>query len=84
MELSRPSWLRVKRVANTWTFDYSTNGTSWTNVGSFSLAITVNKVGLWFGNALAGTSPAFTGIADYFKNLNDPVQTTNAIIFAGD
>jgi uncharacterized repeat protein (TIGR02543 family) len=73
-----PIWLDVKRAGNTWTLQYSLNGTSWTSVVSFSDTFTVNRVGLTAGNDLLGSStstPAFTALVDYFLNVAAPFTT---------
>ncbi len=38
-------YIRLTRATNTWTFEYSTNGTDWTNDCSFSHTLTVTAVG---------------------------------------
>jgi beta-xylosidase len=62
---SYPIWLRVQRTGNTFTFSWSTNGTSFTTAGSFTQALTVNRVGLYGGNS-GSPAPAFTASVDYF------------------
>ncbi len=68
-----PIYLRVTRTGNTWDVATSTDGTSFTTHGSFSLAMTVAKAGLWAGNA-GTTIPAFTMLADYFFDNALPVS----------
>ncbi len=54
-----PSYLRVRRTGDTWDFEYSYNGSSWTSAGSFSQAFGVSDVGALlqqhgeFGSVLA-------------------------------
>ena len=45
----------VSCAASTWTQSHSTDGTSWTPVGSFDYALTVTGVGLYGGNAVGDT-----------------------------
>ncbi|MCC6398109.1 MAG: hypothetical protein IT282_13935, partial [Bacteroidetes bacterium] len=67
-----PIWLQVTRTGGTWVIRTSTNGTTFDSIGTFNLAMTVSKVGLWAGNA--GPLPAFTMLADYFFDTSDPVE----------
>src|ERR1700732_2787990 len=71
---SYPIWLRVQRTGNTFTFSWSTNGTSFTTAGSFTQALTVNRVGLYGGNA-GSPAPAFTASVDYFLSGSGPDLT---------
>ena len=71
-----PLFLRVKRVGNQWTENYSYNGINWTTAASFSYVLNVTSIGPFVGNA--GTNPpAFTGLIDYFFN-------TSSIIYPED
>jgi hypothetical protein len=48
---SHPIWLKIRKVDNTYYFDYSTDGTSYTNFDSFaSLGFTPESVGLFGSN----------------------------------
>jgi regulation of enolase protein 1 (concanavalin A-like superfamily) len=67
-----PLWMRVTRVGSTWTVFYSTNGTSFTNAGSFTQALTVTQVGFFAGNAGGASARSVTAVLDYFFN-NDAV-----------
>ena len=64
-------YMRVQRAGDTWTQSYSTDGTSWTPVGSFDYALTVTGVGLYGGNAVG--NPEHTVLVDYFSNSLDPI-----------
>ena len=72
-----PLYMRVKRVGNNWTQSYSFDGTHWIAHSSFDRTLTVTRVGPFVGNAdgtSAGTSsPAFTGLIDYFFNTSSPI-----------
>jgi hypothetical protein len=72
ISLSTPHYLRVARAGNSYAFDYSSNGTTWTNAVTFSSALTVNRVGVMAGNAEGSSSPAYTGRIDYFNNSAAP------------
>ncbi|MBI5471752.1 MAG: immunoglobulin domain-containing protein, partial [Ignavibacteriae bacterium] len=67
-----PAYLRINRAGNNWTVSYSLNGTTFTQAGTFTQAITVAKVGVWGGNS--GTNPAFTLLCDYFFNNASPIN----------
>ena len=71
-------WLRVVRSGNTWTQSYSTNGTSYTTLTSFSFAATVTTIGPYVGNSpQSGTvPPAYTANIDYFHNTATIPPTT--------
>ncbi len=61
-----PSYIRVSRSGSYWILEYSFNGTSWTQLGTFYHVMTVAKAGVWAGNE--GTNPpAFTSLAEWFK-----------------
>jgi aryl-phospho-beta-D-glucosidase BglC (GH1 family) len=64
-------YLRVKREGNTWTQSYSLDGTAWMQATSFDRSFIMTGIGIFFGNA-GGFAPAFTGLADYFLNLQQP------------
>jgi uncharacterized repeat protein (TIGR02543 family) len=72
-----PNHLRVRRIGDLWTFDYSYDGVAWTTVISFAQAIAVSEVGLSFSNTGGGAAyyatPAFVGNVDYFFNTSLPI-----------
>ena len=54
--VSVPTWVRVTRVGNTFTGYRSTNGTSWTNMGSVTIAMGTNTyIGLAVTSHIDGT-----------------------------
>ncbi len=65
-----PSYLRVARTNDNWTYSYSYDRTTWTVAKTFTQAITVNYVGIYGANHTP--NPAFTARAEYFMNLADP------------
>ena len=68
--LNAPLYLRVKRVGNTWTLSYSTNGTTWTQHHQFTRSMTVKAVGPFGANPQpAATPPAFSPKVDYFRSI---------------
>lgn len=66
---SIPMYIRVTRTGNNWEYDYSYDGTTWSNGANFSYTFSVTEVGFYAGNA--GANPAFTASADYFWNTAD-------------
>ena len=62
-------YLRVARVGDEWTYSYSPDGVGWQEAARFTYAPSVTGVGLMTGNAFGSTSPAFTSLIDYFRNL---------------
>ncbi|CAG1005754.1 partial Endoglucanase C, partial [Methanosarcinales archaeon] len=79
-----PMYMRVKRIGNQWTQNYSFDGINWNTSASFSQILTVTSVGPFVGNSKYQTSPipAFSGKIDYFFNTSsiiipeDVVDTT--------
>jgi peptidoglycan/xylan/chitin deacetylase (PgdA/CDA1 family)/regulation of enolase protein 1 (concanavalin A-like superfamily) len=68
-----PIWLDVKRAGDNWTLSYSTNGTTWNTVATFTFAMTVARAGPCAGTyAASGSPPAFTCLVDYFMNVAQP------------
>lgn len=67
-------YLRIGRNFNVWTFYGSSNGTNWIQYGEINFDMTVNKAGVYAGNAGGGGTPApsYTAVIDYFKDVNDP------------
>lgn len=74
-----PLYLRVKRQSEQWTVSHSTDGVIWSQSAIFNFAITVTGVGPYAGNAVSGSSPAFTGSIDYFFNTASPVVPEDPI-----
>lgn len=75
-----PVWMRVKRVMNTWTESYSTDGTSFTPAASFSRTLTVKEVGPFAGNFQSSPpAPAFTSAVDYFFNTATPISPEDSL-----
>ncbi|MGF1474606.1 MAG: cadherin-like domain-containing protein, partial [Geminicoccaceae bacterium] len=64
--------LRVDRSGDTWTVSYSEDGQTWTSVGSFDQALSVNAVGP-FATATK-SAPGFTAEFDYFFNRAAPIS----------
>ncbi|MFZ3385030.1 MAG: DUF1349 domain-containing protein, partial [Candidatus Methanoperedens sp.] len=66
-----PLYMRVKRVGDTWTMNYSLDNITWTQGFNFPYTLNVTSIGPFVGNA--GTpAPAYTGLIDYFFNTNSP------------
>ncbi|MBN1422797.1 MAG: hypothetical protein JXP34_28735, partial [Planctomycetes bacterium] len=64
-------YLRVARAGDRWTFRHSTDGVAWATAGVFDHGLAVNAVGVFGGNAIGSASPAFTAVADYFRNTDE-------------
>jgi regulation of enolase protein 1 (concanavalin A-like superfamily) len=60
-----PNYLRVTRVGDQWTLEYSLDGATWVSGGSFSHALTVTAVGVYVGS---GQNAPHTAIVDYVFN----------------
>ena len=61
-----PMYLRVVRVGDTWTLLHSGDGVNWAAAVSYIHGLQVNAIGVFAGNAQAGSSPAYTALVDYF------------------
>jgi regulation of enolase protein 1 (concanavalin A-like superfamily) len=67
-------WARVIRTGNQWTFQTSTNGTTWATRADFAQTLTSADVGVFAGNYGSGSSaPAWTALVDYVFDLADPI-----------
>jgi hypothetical protein len=61
-----PLQMRVRQYGALWTMDYSFDGTSWTQAGSFWDFMAPTKVGVSTGNS--GTNPPdFTSLTEFFQ-----------------
>jgi len=72
-------YMRVTRTGNSWLQERSYDGISWETNITFDHALTVNRVGVYGGNAdpkpdAEDTSPAYTAIIDYFFNTASPIE----------
>jgi len=70
-----PLYLRVKRQGDQWTQSYSYDGANWITAANFSHVLSVTSVGPFVGNhgKPESSSPAFTGLIDYFFNTTSPI-----------
>lgn len=71
-----PSYLRVTRIGDQWTYSYSPDGNVWTSAGSnFNRTMNVTNTGVFVANQAYGEdpAPAHTGIIDYFFNTDAPI-----------
>jgi Beta xylosidase C-terminal Concanavalin A-like domain len=70
-----PLWIRVSRSGNSWTFSWSTNGSTYTTSSTFNYTLTTSQIGPYVGNAgdSSATAPAFNASIDYFFNTASPI-----------
>ncbi len=61
-----PLYIKVKQMGAQWTLEYSIDGISWTQAGTFWHILKPSKVGVFAGNA-GSAAPAFTSQIEYFK-----------------
>jgi hypothetical protein len=73
-----PMYMRVTRSGDTWTYDWSLDGTAWTTAASFTDVLTVTEVGVFAGNAGSG-APAHTALVDYVFDTAAPIVPEDAI-----
>ncbi|MEM7330567.1 MAG: hypothetical protein AAF490_00655 [Chloroflexota bacterium] len=60
-------YMQIRRVGNSWDQFYSEDGSNWVeHDNGFTQSMTVNKAGVFAGNA--GNNPSHTVLVDYFYN----------------
>jgi hypothetical protein len=72
-----PMYMKIIRQGNTWTQYWSLNGINYTLGATFTRTMNVTKIGVYAANAgfPSPSSPAFTGLFDYFLTTDPlPVQ----------
>jgi hypothetical protein len=67
-----PLYLRITRVGNSYFVMDSTDGLWGTRVGGFTFEMKALRVGVYVGN-FGFPAPAFTGVIDYFFDMNSPL-----------
>ena len=68
-----PIYMRINRTGEQWKQFYSYDGTNWILAANFNYPLIVSSVGPFAGNALGSSSPAFTGLIDYFFDTSSPI-----------
>ena len=66
-----PKYQQVIRSGDQWTFRYSNDRATWTDVVTFTQRLTVAEVGFFAGTA--GSNPDFLSSVDYFMDVDDPI-----------
>ncbi|MEX0368916.1 MAG: cadherin-like domain-containing protein, partial [Ruegeria sp.] len=64
-------YLRVERSGDTWTYQYSADGASWTTAVSYTHALNATSAGVFAGNVAQATG--YTAQVDYFEVSTDPI-----------
>ncbi|MDH4143781.1 MAG: DUF1349 domain-containing protein [Acidimicrobiia bacterium] len=64
-------YLRLERSGSMWTVGYSADGSTFTEAGSFSSALSPTTAGVFAGNA--GAAPAHVAIVDYIFEVDHPI-----------
>lgn len=80
--VNTPSYLRVTRVGNQWTYSFSDDGDTWTAVGNnFIHPLSVTHTGVFAANQAFSSDPppAHTAIVDYFFNTDSPIVPEDGI-----
>ena len=72
-----PMYMRIQRIGNQWTQSYSFDGQSWLIGAEFEHTLTVQKVGVYAGNA-GDAPPQHTSMVDYFFNTAAPIDPEDA------
>ncbi|MEL6828599.1 MAG: Ig-like domain-containing protein, partial [Pseudomonadota bacterium] len=63
--------LRLDRSGDTWTFEYSQDGTNWTTAGSTTHSLTATSAGVFAGNVRDAIG--YTARVDYVEFGSDPI-----------
>src|SRR5690606_39052741 len=69
--VAAPMYLRMRREGDLWTESYSLDGIHWTVAATFTHALTVERVGVFAGNAPNG-GPGHAAVVDYLFNTAEP------------
>ena len=82
--LAPPMHLRVTRVGDDWTMEWSATGTgpgdrgslpTWNVAATFELPLVATQVGLYAGNSGGAAAPAHVASFDWFQDTGDPLIT---------
>lgn len=71
--LGEPMWIQVARSGNDWTYRYSVDGVSFTDLASFTFAMELDRIGPYAGSASGSSSPGFVSEVDYVFDTADPI-----------
>lgn len=75
---SQTLYLFLKRTADQWVLQYSTDGNNWINAVAYQHKLAVKTVGIFAGNA-GSDLPSFTSLTDYFIVDNLPSATDSGL-----
>lgn len=78
VDVGAPSHMRVTRVDDDWVQQWSVDGVSWNTNAAFSLALNVDAVGVFAGNA-GGNAPAHTAVIDYAFDTASPILPEDGV-----
>ena len=73
---STPLYMKVARVGEVWTQSYSNDGVAWTDMSSFTHAMTVNAVSVYAGNNLVANEV----VIDYAFNSASPIVPEDPLL----
>ena len=71
-------YMRVSRVGDLWTQQYSADGINWVTAASVNLTFGAVQVGIFALNS--GTNPAHTAVVDYFFNTSAPIASEDGSV----
>ncbi len=73
--------MRITRAGDGWSFEYSADGTTWTEAYSTTRAMTVTQTGVFAGsNSFDAEPPGYIARVDYFENSLFPIESEDAVI----
>lgn len=73
--------LRVTRVGDAWTVEYSSDGHTWVECGTVSSALRAARIGPFVGNS--GSNPAFQAQLDWFFDTSHPIVPEDGQVVTG-
>jgi len=77
---------RLTRQGSSWSYQYSSDGTTWSTAGTFSTPTAVVSLGVFAGNS-GSPAPAFQALLDSFRDISasapPPPADTKAPVISG-
>ena len=75
-------YLRATRTGDTFAFDYSSDGTTWTNATTFTTSVTPGEIGVFAGStSFTATPPGFTSQIDFVISAENPIADEDGNAF---
>ena len=79
VSVGTPLYLRLSRSGDSWTFRYSSNGTTWLDGATFTFPLTVTQLGVFAGSS-GETPPGFVLPIDYVRDVTPVPDATPPVV----